>query len=255
MSKQVEPYIEQGRIALQQGKSLREVREAMAAPYQADVARTEALPFPSVPAPVEITEDVAEALKRLPEVFMVVQPTERRTLTDEEKIAVYEERDVLKHILVLLETRDEHLKTIIRHHMDVDAEERNIAVQKATVDPGTGQVIVEATDRTTDGHYILCGPGNPERTHIPGTNQDWSREYRKGTVTSDESVLDQMHEEGEIDRDVYLAMTRQRRVFDENKAQQAALEKPDLRDEILRVIAKMTRQGKPSVSLFTRKAR
>jgi septum formation topological specificity factor MinE len=250
MSKQVEPYIERGRIALQQGKSLKEVREAMVAPYEADVARTEALPFPPVPAPVEITEEVAEALKALPEVFMVVQPTERRTLTPEEMLAVYEERDVLKVLATFLKTRDEHLKTIIRHHMDVDAEERNIAVPKATVDTATGQVIVEATDRTADGHYILCGPERPERAHIPSTNQDWSREFRKGTITSDESVL----EDEDIPREVYLAMTRQRRVFDENKAQQAALDNPSMRDQILGVIAKMTHQGKPTVSLFTRKA-
>jgi hypothetical protein len=255
MSKEIEPYIEQGRIALQQGKSLKEIRDAMAAPYQPDVARTEALPFPALPAPVEMTPEVKQALTDLPEVFLSVQPTERRTLTEEEQTQIEAERDVLKVLAKFIDKREEHIKTIIRTHMDVDAEERGIAVPKATVDPATGQVIVEATDRTTDGHYILCKPGEPERCHIPGTNSDWSREYSKGTIAFDDQALDQMFQSGEISREVYLAMTRERRVFDEIKTQQMALEKPALKDAILRAVSAMTTQGKPKVSLWTRKAK
>lgn len=254
-SKQVDVLISQGKIALKENGTLAAVQAAMVEPYHADAARTENVPFPAVPAPVVITDEAKKALRRLPDVFAVVQPTERRTLSQEEMEAVHAEREVLKQIVELLAGRDEDLKTIIRHHMDVDAEERGVAVPKAVVDQKTGQVIVEATDRDSKGNYILCGPGNPERVRIPGTNTDWSREYRKGSLTTDPSVIESLLEEGTISRDVYLAMTREQRVFDPNKAMEAAATKPDLRDGVLTAIKAMTRVGKPSTSLFVRKAK
>lgn len=252
---EVEPILAQGRIALKSATSLADVQKAMVEPYRADTARTEMMPFPEVPAPVVLTDEVREALARLKDVFAVVQPESRRTLTEEERAAVHDERQVLKTIMGLLEGRDEALKTLIRHHMDTDAEERGVAVPQAVVDPATGQVIVEATDRSADGHYILCAPQKPERCPIPGTNQEWSREYRQGAISTDPLVIEDMLAAGEITRAEYLAMTREVRVFDPNKAMDMAVHKPEYAEGILRAIKAMTKVGKPSVSLFVRKAR
>lgn len=250
---EIESAVKRGAIALKEKGSLKAVQEAMVEPYHADTARTEMVPFPPVPAPVVLTEEAKKALADLPNVFAVVQPETRRTLTEDEMKAVYAERQALKEIVTLLTGRDESLKTIIRHHMDVSAEERNVAVPKAKVDPVSGEVIVEATDRSADGHYILASPKNPERVHIPGTNQDWSREYRSGTTSLDESVIEDLYKSNQIDREVYLAMTREKRVFDAAKAMDVAVNKPDLRAAILDVIRQMTIPGKPGTSLFTRK--
>jgi hypothetical protein len=252
---EIEPYIERGRIVLKEHGSLKDLTTALVEPYHADVARTTEVPFPSVPKPVELTEEVKDALVRLKDVFASVQPDTRRTLTDEEKTAVFEERQVLGVIADMISQRDESLKTIIRTHMDVDAEERGVAVPKAVV--RGGHVVVEATDRTSEGHYILCSKGNPERCPVPGTNKEWSREYRNGTISVDaspEALLDLL-DEGAITREEYLAMTREVRVFDEAKALSNAANKPEVRDGILRAIKRMTRVGKPSVGLYTRNSK
>lgn len=249
---EIEPFLAKGRLAVKEG--FRAVVAAVVEPYRAEVARTESVPFPEVPKPVVLTKEVQDALIRLKDVFAVVQPTERRTLSDEEKTAVQDERDVLKAIAAMIAARDENLKTIIRTHMDVDAEERGIAVPVALVDRETGQVIVEATERDQNGHYVLCGPQRPERVDIPGTNKEWSREYRAGKVevNTDPAFLLALYDEGTLTREEYLAMTREVRVFDENKAMDAAATKPDLRDGILKAIHAMTSVGKPGTALFVR---
>lgn len=251
----LEPAIERGRIALRKpDATLKDVVEKMAEDLPT-IVYSSVEEFPP-PAPVlEITPEQAEALIALPAVFGQVQPGVRRSLSEDEIRALYDEREVLRKIMACVATRDEAIKETMRHHMDVDAEERGVAVPKAVVDEKTGQVIVEATDRTKEGHYILCGPQAPERTPIPKTNLEWSREYRKGTVstrTSPDEMLDLLND-GVIDRDAYLAMTREVRVFDETKALSAAVHSPDLRDQIIRAIKAMTSVGKPSVSLFIRK--
>lgn len=250
---EIETYIAKGQIVLKEGGDLKAVQAALVEPYHADVSRTTEVPFPEVPKPVELTPEVKDALNRLGDVFAVVQPETRRTLTDDEKKAVHAEREVLKVIADLISQRDESLKTIIRHHMDVDAEERGVAVPKAVVHGG--HVVVEATDRDASGHYILCAPQNPERCPIPGENLEWSREYRAGRVSTntDPGTLLDLLESGEIDRQTYLAMTREVRVFDERKALENAANKPEVREGILKAIKAITTVGKPSVSLFVRK--
>lgn len=254
-STSIEPVIARGRVALKEsGGNIRSVAEAMMEPYHPDVARTETVEFPPVPGPLVLDEETKKALKALPRVFAVVQPEERRPLSDEELAKVYEEREVLGKIVDLLVGRQEDIKTLVRHHMDAEAEAKGIAVPRALVDHETGQVIVEATDRDANGHYVLCAPQNPERCPIPGTNFDFSREYRKGAISVETNLLDTMVEAGEITRDVYLAMTREQRVFDPSKAMDKAVHgEPEVRDGILRAIKAMTKVGRPGTSLFVRK--
>lgn len=254
-STEVVPAIQAGLVALKEdpGASVRAVATAMAEPYEPDVARTEEIPFPPLPKPLQITKEVRKALKRLPEVFGKVQPETRRTLTDQENHDAYEEREALKAIEKLLKERVEALNEIIRTHMDVDAEERGVAVPKAVVDDETGEVIVPATDRDAKGHYILCAKQDPERSEIPGENLEWSREFGAGetSFSADAVALAQMEAEGEISRETYLAMTRNVRVFDEDRAT-AALHDPKHRDSVLDVIRKFTSVGKPHTKLWVR---
>lgn len=248
---EIEQFIEKGRIVLKSDPDFAKVRDAMAVIPVVDTERKEMVPFPALPTAPVLTDDVKKALARLKDVFAVVVPDERRALTDEEQKALFDEREVLKEITTLLVDRQEDLKTIVRTHMDVAAEEAGKAFPVATDDEDGHH---PATERDKAGHYILAAPQDPERVHIPGTNQDWSREYATGSLTFDGSVAEAMLEVGEISRDAYLAMTREVRVFDPNKAMLAA-QKKDFQTDVLKVIKKGTGYAPPRTSLFVRKTK
>lgn len=239
-STEVTPYIERGKIALRKADAtmkdlvLAVTDELPISNYVFDI------PFPP-PAPIRtITPVQAEALIALPDVFGKVQPGTRRTLSPEEIVALYKEREVIKTISELLDGREDDIKTTIRHHMDVDAEERGVAVPKAKVDAASGEVIVAATERDANGHYVLCSKGKPERLPIPGTNQSWSREYRAGGVNTDQGErLLALYESGEITREDYLAFTKEVRVYDPTKAMESIKKNPE-RLGLLRRISQRT---------------
>lgn len=238
-SKQVVPTaVQKAALVLKPGVTLRQVQDAMLA---VEPITPEVPDFPPVPSKIVLTDEVKTALRRLPEVFAEVQPTKRRALTGPESKALLDERKVLNAITDLLTSRAEDIKVFVRHHMDVTAEK-------------DGRANPETTQRDAHGHYVLCAPQNPERSNIPETAEAWSREYRNGTVTIDPSILLRMYEEGEITREVYLSMTREVRVFDEDKALKAALKAPGpVRDQILGAIKQMTKVGVPGSALFVRK--
>lgn len=248
----VPAFIERGKVALKKGAALTEIAEEVLDPAQSVVVTNEVIPFPPVPKPVEITDKQKKALRRLKDVFAVVQPTERRALKDEELAALYEEREVLKVILDLLDGREEDIKTLVRTHMDVIAEETGVAVPKAVVEPQTGKVIVEPSPRDQHGHYVLCVKGTPERCDIPGTDQAWSREFRSAGTTIDGNRLAELYDAEEITREEYLGFTREVRVFDGDKAKKFIEQNPVKGLSLLRRIT--TRSGVGS-SLFVRKAR
>jgi hypothetical protein len=241
--------IEKGKIALRQGKSLKDVAIEIADPAPEHVVTAVAVPFPPVPAPLTITPEDKRALLDLPKVFGKVVVGERRTLAEDEITALRAEQEVLRQIENLMKGRDDAIKEYVRNHMDVDAEERGQAVPKDVV--RGGKVIVEATPRDGSGHYILASKGNPVRVPIPGTNTEYSSEYRAGTVGINGSALDALLESGEITREDYLAMTVERRVFDEDKAKKALLAKP----ERLSILRKITTRSAAGTSLFVRKAK
>jgi hypothetical protein len=249
-STEIEPFIKTGTIALKEGKSLKEVADLIADPLPDLRGYVETIPFPPVPTPVVITPEVEAAIKRLPDVFNKVELSDRRQMTGEELVAVYDEWLVLKAISGLLESRAEALKEYVRTHMDVHAEEINVAVRKAQVDKTTGEVIVEATSRSNDGHYILSSKGNPERANIPTTNKAFSREFRAGTLTLDTSQVEEMFKNEELTREQYLSFTREMRVFDEDKAHKAMIDNHAL----LAVLKRMSVRTQPGTSLYVRKA-
>jgi hypothetical protein len=232
---ELSPLIKQGQIALREGASL----AAVAAAMLVEMPEVEALApaAPTVPAPVELTPEVKQALEQMAEVFAAVQPTERRTLTDTEVAALYLEREVVKQVSEVLAGREENIKEYVRNHMDVVAEE-------------TGRVDAN-TPRDNKGHYVVATKGNPERLDVAGTNQVFSREFRSGKASVDGSRLLDMYEAGEISREDYLAFTREVRAFDEDKAMKAINDDP----KRLEILARLAVPAQPSTALFVRKAK
>lgn len=242
---EIEPYLERGRVVVKKGgASIEDVAKALLEPERTE-EQVGVVPFPPVPKPVVLTEEDKQALKNLADVFAMVQPEVRRVLTGTEREQVHAELTVLKTITTLMKTREEALKEIIRHHIDVAAEKSGRAFP-------TGTDEHEATLRDEKGHYILARPQEPERISVPSTNLEWSQEFTSGGVGVNPAVLEQMVEDGELDRKVYLAMTEvpKGRVFNENKALLAAAN-PTMGDAVLRAIKRMTYLKKPHTSLFT----
>jgi len=231
---ELSPLIKQGQIALREGASL----AAVAAAMLVEMPEVEALApaAPTVPAPVELTPEVKQALEQMSEVFAAVQPTERRRLSDTEVAALYIERDVVKKVGEVLAGREENIKEYVRNHLDVVAEE-------------TGRTDAN-TPRDGKGHYVVAEKGKPERLPIAGTNQAFSREFRSGKASVDGSRLLDMYEAGEISREDYLAFTREMRVFDEDKALKAINDDP----KRLEILARLAVPANPTTSLFVRKA-
>lgn len=229
---EIEKVVEIGRVALREdGATALTVAQALI--DQVDYTKAKDL---KAAASVEMTEDLQQALTLLPKVFGGTQVTEIRQLTGSERAALYEEQQVIGVVLSAMKTRDEAIKETVRHHMD------QVAL-------ATGQVTKD-TETDAHGHYVVASKQNPERVSIPGTDKEWSREYRAGKTEIDGDRLLDLYEAGEIDRKTYLAMTREVRVFDEAKAMAAMEKDPSL----LHVFRKLIKRGRPSLSLYVRKA-
>lgn len=246
------PTAEKGVIAHRANPtaSLKELAEQITEEPPLYWGGSDLVPFPAPAATLVITEEHAQALRALPEVFGKVQPTERRSLTPEEVKAAYDEHEVLKVIETLIASRRDAIKTTVKHHFDVTAEEENRAVPKPVIKKATGEVIVDASPRDADGHYVLGKKGDPERSPIPGTNQAWSREFRGGVTTLSGARLKELYEAGEVSKEDYYAFTREQRVFDEEKAHASLAKNPRLYDLLVRI----TTRGGVGSSIWVRKA-
>jgi hypothetical protein len=243
--------IAKGRLVLKKDSwTLKEVAEAVVDPLDIEALGAETAPFPPVPKEVVLTDLDKNALGALPGLFGKVNMTERRALTDDEISAVKIEQDVVRQVLAVIAERDEVIKEMVRHTMDVRAEEAGIAVPKP-VKAGNGAVIVPATQRDRAGHYILASKGNPERLSIPKTNKEFSREFKAGTLSISGADLDAMFKDGKVSREDYLSMTVERRVFDEDKTRKAITDKP----ERMALIRAISHRSGASTALFVRKAK
>lgn len=245
------PTAEAGRLAFRTNPaaSLKELAEQITEEPPLYWGGTDLVPFPAVAPTLVITDEHAAALKALPEVFGKVQPKERRTLTAEEVKAAYDEHEVLKVIETLIADRRSAIKTTVKHHLDVLAEEENRAVPKPVIVKATGEVKVEASPRDADGHYVLGKKGEPERYAIPGTNQAWSREFRGGITSLSGARLKELYEAGEVSKEDYFAFTKEQRVFDEDKARASLAKNPRLYDLLVRI----TTRGGVGSSIWVRK--
>ena len=195
---------------------------------------------PEAPKKVTLTDKAKAALVKLPRVFGGTEVTERRELTGNEVTSLFDEYQTISAIGTLMEDRKESIKQAVRNHIDLTAQQQGVG---DTVD--------------SHGFRIVASKGAPVRLPVEGSNEEFSLEYRGGRAgtmsVSSEKLLD-MYEQGEISREDYLALTREKRVFDEDKATKAVLDNPAL-IEILHSASVVTGATAPSQSLFVRKAR
>jgi hypothetical protein len=206
-----------------------------------------AAPFPDLPKPVAITDELKRALKHLPAVFGSVDLNTRRSLTQKELDELTLEESVIRLIASVLGPRQDAIKEIIRVHMDVKAEETGVAVPKAKLGP-EGEVIVAATPRDQNGHYLLAGPQDPHQVAVGPVR--WSQEYSADAAKPSLKVLEDLHKSGEISREDYLAVTRPERVLDESRLRTFIRKNPASGLALLR---KITVTGKAKASLYLRK--
>jgi hypothetical protein len=252
VGKAVSQVIAKGRLVLKKDSwSLTDLADAVVDPLPDPSESLEAIPVPPLPKPVELTTKVKEALTLLPTVFEnSPEMTERRAWNDDELSRSYALDEVITALETVLAAKKEANREGIRHTMDVRAEEAGIAVPKA-VRAANGKIIVPATPRDKTGHYVLAAPQKPERLPIPDTSQEWSREFKKGTLSVSGAELDRLHKADEVSREDYLAMTVSKRVFDEAKAK-AACAADEQRWLILKAISSRTA---PSTSLTHREVK
>ena len=188
------------------------------------------------------------ALKNLTGYSTRSRSTERRSLTDKEIAAITAERVILTQIGAALAARDKIIAETIRVHMDVDAEEKGLAIPADKTDPATGQVIVAATPRDQNGHYLLAGPQQPHQ--VPAGPVQWSQEYSAAAPMPSDGELQAAYQVGSITREDYLAVTREVRSFDAIRARELIRSAPA---RGLAVLRRITVGGTPKSSLYLRK--
>jgi hypothetical protein len=247
---EIEPVLA-GALALLQAKpdiSLDELAAQVVAAVPAAPA-AEAEPFPKLPKTVELTDEVRRALKNVASIFNSVVIKDRRSLTKDELDLLTMEQGVIILIGATLIARQEAIKETIRHHMDVDAEEQGLAVPKDKLGPD-GEVIVAATPRDQHGHYLLATSGEPHQVQCGPVL--WSQEASSATPKPNDSALQAGFRAGTISREDYLAVSREVRVFDPEKAR-ALVRKEPARG--LAVLRQVTVGGKPKSSLYLREVK
>ena len=247
----LEQVVAKGRLVIKNPSwSIKDLAEAVTDPLPDLTVSDDMIPFPDPPKPVEMTAKVKDALALLPTLFGTVEMTERRAWDDGELAKGFALDEVLTVLATAIKAEQAMVREGVRTTMDVRAEEAGIAVPKA-VKAKNGTVIVPATLRDKDGHYILAAPQKPERLPIPGSGEEWSREFTKGSLSVSAAELDRLHAEGEVSREDYLSMTVAKRVYDEHKTILAI----NTKNERAAIIAKMTSRTAPSTSLTHRKAK
>jgi hypothetical protein len=222
----------------------------LVAVVEAVAVSAEAAPWPALPKHIELTEECRRAMDALPGVFGKVElGDKRRSLTAAELKLLTSEVTVIGLISKVLGPRLDAIKETIRVHMDVDAEERGVAVARQLADAG-GTVIVAATPRDQSGHYLLAGPGKPHE--IPVGSVVWQQQYSAGAAKPNDAELKAALDAGDIDRKTWLAITREVRKFDAVKF--SAFLRKNPRDG-LRVLRRITRKGRPQASLYLREVK
>ncbi len=204
-----------------------------------DVAPVEEVKVPEVlPVPAEITEAQQASLKALTKHFGKVVPTERRELETVEVVRLYEERKTLDDIEELAKTRKANIRTTILNHFDARFERER---EEAQAEGGD-----QNAPRDKEGHVLHAA-----RENVATTDQAWSWEMRGGTAVLTAETLAQLDAAGEIPHNLYLAMTTQVRVVNENRILE--LLTTDDAPDVLEAMRKASTKTAGSGALFLRK--
>lgn len=160
------------------------------------IAEPEINPPAKPPVRTALSESQQKALVRLPEVYGSVIPIERRRLTPHEVTLLLEERAVIDELAKLAEGRKEAIRATASIDMDIKAAEEGISAGKLY-------------DKR--GHLILGGVSVSE-----DGQRAFVRRVKNKAPVMDASILETMEKAGTLPRKVWLAVTREQRVFDSN---------------------------------------
>lgn len=183
-----------------------------------------------IPVPVRADQTTVVALQATT-VLEPVTVTERRLLEQTEIDALNEERVQLDVMEKYIAARKAAHRAMIFNHLDVEIER------------DCGDNVPEADDK---GHYIL-----PGEVFTTGGHR-FTRELRKGSPELSAESLRAVEDEFDdsvFSHDDYLAMTTPVRVLDEEKTLILLRTKP----ELVEVLARASKPGKTTASLYRRK--
>jgi hypothetical protein len=195
-----------------------------------DLWKALAVPAPSevvaqAPLAAVITEKQTAALSHLPEVFGKVIPTEVRSLTEDEVATLMDERLTLDEIAALAEDRKKEIRTTVLNHIDEEIDD-------------------DDAPRDKEGHVLTAA-----KIPAPEFGKVFSWELRNNGGTLNTSALLDLVEAGTIDRQIYLDMTTQVRVVDENKVMLQLKKHPELIDALGDAVTETSQTG----SFYVRK--
>lgn len=183
-------------------------------------------------APVTQTLNAKQqaALDRLPEVYGKIIVAERRMLRPAEIDALLYERETLDELEGLTTKRKETIRTTVAIHLDVEAEQTGAA--KGKLYDTKGHLILEGVVAAADG----------QKAFIRGVVEK--------SATMDPGTLKAMDQSGELPHEAYLAVTKQERVFSQEKFMLYLREHPEMLEVFRRAIRSGSRYtqvriGKP----------
>ena len=179
-----------------------------------------------LPVPAAITSAQTSALEKLTKVFGKVVPKTKRALNRSEIKDLHEERATLDAIEKMAKARKEDIRTSVVNHFDSER--------------------VDASNCSTDkeGHVLIANT-----VAVDDTDQAFSWEVREGIPSFSPLLLKDLDEKKEIDHDLYLRLTDQVRVVNEQKVMIELAKDPDI---LLDLIRKASVAGTPVGSLYVR---
>lgn len=220
------------KVALKEGNSWGDVILASLRDDHSD-----ALPEAKVPVAkaIALSDKEKTALKDLAKKLdAVTWPSGRRKLNNTELRSMVELIDTEKNLKTLTERVEKALKTALFNHFDVIAEGR----EENPADP-------ETSPRHKDGFYALP---DTENGTVEGLAVKVTREVGSPSVALSAEALYDMVVAGEIDKALYLRLTRQVREIDEDAVFAAIKADPSVLP-ILRRATVITRAAQVSLNL------
>lgn len=167
-------------------------------------------PVPDPMQPTRITEELTAALKRLPEVFGSVVPTEARRLEAAELKRLTDEQSVISAVITELGKRNKHIDEAVRNHMDTYA-------------PDGAPVIGSGVAK---GHRLIAAEGEAFKVPVEGYADSWEQRMVGGKAEASVALLSAMVLTGQITQADFNAMTAPVRVIDEAKVERAVKKDP-----------------------------
>lgn len=177
-------------------------------------------PQPSATQPTRITPELRAALRRLPDVFGSVVPTEARKLEKAEIERITEERTIINRVITDLGKRDKAIDEAMRSHMDA------LARTDAPV----------IADGVAKGHRLLATDGHPFEVPVEGYEDAWQQRRVAGKAEMSIGLLADLLASEKITDKEFLSLTVPVRVLDEAKVRQAMRKSPARVLSILRAI-------------------